>query len=84
MRNDNWQWNSRWAWKPFNRRSFKYGYRRAKESEADYRRSELRGKLMGFFWGILWCLQIVFMLIAVNIIVQDHDTVVRSATTIAR
>jgi hypothetical protein len=84
MSRNNWQWDNRWAWKPFNRKSFFYGIKQEKRSAANYRRSELRGKLVGFFWGILWCLQMVLLFIAVSIILSDHDIVVTRAVTIAR
>ena len=86
MSKNNWQWDNRWAWKkkPFNRQSFFFGIKQERRSAANYRRRELRGKLVGFFWGILWCLQMVLVLIAVSIILHDHDVVVTRAGTVAR
>jgi uncharacterized iron-regulated membrane protein len=83
MSKNNWQWNNSWAWKPRNR-TFWNGYNRSKNYEAKKRRRSRLDKLVGFFWGLLWCVQIMITVAAVRIILADHDVVVTRAATIGR
>jgi hypothetical protein len=84
MSRSNWQWDNRGSWKSYNSRIFWHGFNRAKSSEAKYHRQYRRGKLVGFFWGFLWCVQILLTIAVVRAILADHDVVVTRAATIAQ
>ena len=84
MRNNSWQWDNRSSWKKSKNRMFWFGFNRARRYESNYRRTLRRGKLIGFFWGVLWCVQIIIVGRALMTIVRGSDDVVTRQATIVQ
>jgi hypothetical protein len=76
---NNWQFDNRGSWKT-KKRFFWYAFNRGKSYHSDNHRRYRRGKLVGFLWGFLWCMQILVTVAAVRIIFDDREVVVTRAS----